>query len=58
MVGKRGASHDDDDDDDWSGNVFVEISTKCFPLEEGAGSYLEYIRTNNEGSCPHKNGKK
>ena len=27
---------DDAVDDDWSGNVFVEISSKCFPLKEGA----------------------
>ena len=41
---------DDDDGDDWSGNVFVEISSKCFPLKEGAGAYLGYIRTNNKWS--------
>ena len=43
----------DDDDDDLSENVFVEISTKCFPLKEGAGSHLECIRTNNKGTLEH-----
>ena len=45
---------DVDDGDDWSGNVFVEISSKCFPLKEGAGAYLGYIRTNNKWSSSEK----
>ena len=44
---------DGDEGDDWSGNVFVEISSKCFPLKEGAGSHSEYIRTNNGGNLEY-----
>ena len=44
---------DIDADDDLSENVFVEISTKCFPLKEGAGSHLECIPTNNKGTLEH-----
>ena len=31
---------DDDDGDDWSGNVFVEISSQVFSLEGGSRSLL------------------